>query len=67
MPASFPQSRPRRLRRTPALRDLVAETRLHVSDLVAPLFVREGIDAPVPITSLPGAQTGSRVLHHTGQ
>lgn len=60
MPASFPQSRPRRLRRTPALRELVAETRLHVSDLVAPLFVREGIDAPVPITSLPGVVQHSR-------
>lgn len=36
------------------MRDLVAETRLHVSDFVAPLFVREGIDAPQPISSLPG-------------
>jgi porphobilinogen synthase len=49
----------RRLRRTPALRRLVAETRLSVDDLVAPLFVREGIDAPVPIASLPG------VVQHT--
>ncbi|MFM7126521.1 MAG: porphobilinogen synthase [Actinomycetota bacterium] len=65
MPASFPQSRPRRLRRTPALRDLVAETRLHVSDLVAPLFVREGIDAPVPITSLPGVVQHSRASLRT--
>src|SRR5260370_26895438 len=44
----------RRLRRTPALRRLVAEARLGVDDLVAPLFVREGIDQPVPIASLPG-------------
>jgi porphobilinogen synthase len=44
----------RRLRRTPALRRLVSETRLSVDDLVAPLFVREGIDEPVPIASLPG-------------
>ncbi len=51
---SFPERRLRRLRRTPALRRLVAETRLSVDDLVAPLFVREGIDAPVPISSLPG-------------
>jgi porphobilinogen synthase len=51
---SFPQRRLRRLRRTPALRRLVAETRLSVDDLVAPLFVREGIDEPVPIASLPG-------------
>lgn len=56
---SFPVSRPRRLRRTAALRDLVAETRLHTSDLVAPLFVREGIDSPQPIISLPG------VVQHT--
>ncbi len=50
----FPERRPRRLRRTPALRRLVAETRCSVDDLVAPLFVREGIDGPVPIASLPG-------------
>ena len=56
---TFPVSRPRRLRTTAALRDLVAETRLHTSDLVAPLFVREGIDSPVPIVSLPG------VVQHT--
>lgn len=51
---TFPVSRPRRLRTSAALRDLVAETRLHVSDLVAPLFVREGITAEQPIGSLPG-------------
>jgi len=44
----------RRLRRTPALRRLVAETRLSVDDLVAPLFVREGIDEPAAIASMPG-------------
>jgi porphobilinogen synthase len=44
----------RRLRRTPPLRRLVAETRLTVDDLVCPLFVREGIEEPVPIVSLPG-------------
>ncbi len=55
----FPQRRMRRLRRTPALRRLVAETRLSVDDLVAPLFVREGIDEPQPIASLPG------VVQHT--
>jgi len=49
----------RRLRRTPALRRLVAETRLSVDDLVAPLFVREGIDEPQPVPSLPG------VVQHT--
>ena len=60
MSARFPVSRPRRLRRTQALRDLVAETRLNVNDLVAPLFVREGIDVPIPITSLPGVVQHSR-------
>ena len=47
-------SRPRRLRRTPALRRLVAETRLSTADLVAPLFVAEGLATPRPIDSLPG-------------
>jgi porphobilinogen synthase len=56
---SFPVSRPRRLRRTATLRRLVAETRLSVDDLVAPLFVREGIDEPQPVASLPG------VVQHT--
>ena len=50
---AFPARRLRRLRRLPALRRLVAESSLGVDDLVAPLFVREGIDSPVPIPSLP--------------
>jgi len=50
----------RRLRRTPALRRLVAETHLSVADLIAPLFVREGIDDPQPIASLPGVVQHSR-------
>ena len=50
----------RRLRRTPALRRLVAETRLSVDDLIAPLFVREGIEDPRPIGSLPGVVQHSR-------
>ncbi len=50
----FPTERPRRLRRTPALRRLVAETTLSASDLVAPLFVAEGRREPTPILSLPG-------------
>lgn len=53
---TFPQRRPRRLRRTAPLRRLVAETTLSVDDFVAPLFVREGIEAPVDIASLPGVQ-----------
>ncbi len=57
---TFPQTRLHRLRRTPALRRLVAETRLGVDDLVAPLFVREGIDEPVPVPSLPGVVQHSR-------
>ena len=50
----FPTERPRRLRRTSALRRLVAETTLRPSDFVAPLFVAEGRREPTPITSLPG-------------
>ncbi len=50
----FPVRRLRRLRRTTALRRLVAETRLSPDDLVAPLFVADGIDAPRPVASLPG-------------
>jgi porphobilinogen synthase len=51
---TFPDRRMRRLRRTPALRRLVAETHLRVDDLVAPLFVREGLSEPQAISSLPG-------------
>ena len=57
---TFPEQRPRRLRRTAAMRRLVAETRLSVDDLVAPLFVREGIADPAPISSLPGVVQHSR-------
>jgi porphobilinogen synthase len=51
---SFPTHRGRRLRRTPAIRSLVAETRLHPDQLIAPLFVREGLNRREPITSMPG-------------
>lgn len=44
----------RRLRRTPALRDLVTNVRVHPSNLVYPMFVDENAKAPVPITSMPG-------------
>ncbi|KPG76645.1 porphobilinogen synthase [Frigoribacterium sp. RIT-PI-h] len=57
--SDFPRVRPRRLRATPALRRLTAETRLHPADLVLPMFVREGIDEPAPISSMPG------VVHHS--
>ena len=51
---AFPQTRPRRLRRTPALRALAAETTVRPQQLVLPLFVREGISTAVPISSMPG-------------
>lgn len=54
-----PVIRPRRLRSTPALRRLASETRLHPSELVLPMFVREGTGASVPIKSMPG------VVQHT--
>ena len=56
---AFPEHRSRRLRRTPALRRLVGEARVQVDDLVAPLFVKEGIDAPEPVPSMPG------IVQHT--
>ena len=49
-----PSIRPRRLRATPAMRRLVAETRVHPAELVLPMFVREGLREPVPISSMPG-------------
>jgi porphobilinogen synthase len=51
---SYPRNRPRRLRRTGALRTLVRETDLAPRHLVAPLFVKEGIEDPAPIPSMPG-------------
>ena len=59
MSAEFPIVRPRRLRRTSALRRLVAETRLSPADLVLPMFVKEGISEPQAVSSMPG------VLQHT--
>ena len=56
---SFPTVRPRRLRRTPAIRRLVAQTRLHPADLVLPMFVKESLSEPAPLSSMPG------VLQHT--
>ena len=55
----FPTIRPRRLRRTPALRRLVAETSMEARQLVLPMFVREGASEPRPISSMPG------VVQHT--
>lgn len=59
MSAEFPYVRPRRLRQSPAMRRLVAETRLHPAELILPLFVREGVSEPVPVSSMPG------VVQHT--
>ncbi len=56
---AFPTARPRRLRRTPALRRLVADVRVRPADLVLPVFVKEGIAEPHPIGSMPG------VVQHT--
>jgi porphobilinogen synthase len=55
----FPVQRPRRLRSTPALRRLVAETEVRPRHLVLPMFVREGATEPTPIASMPG------VVQHT--
>jgi porphobilinogen synthase len=51
---SFPQNRPRRLRKTQAMRRLISETRLHPSDFVYPIFVSENITAAEPVSSMPG-------------
>jgi len=59
MSAQFPVARPRRLRGTKALRAMVAETSLRPAELVLPVFIKEGITGPVPISSMPG------VLQHT--
>ena len=57
---AFPVDRPRRLRATPAVRRLVAETDLSARQLVLPLFVREGATDPVSIASMPGVVQHSR-------
>ena len=56
---SFPEYRPRRLRRTAALRNLVRETLLAPSQLVLPLFVRTGTDVRLPVNSMPGVSQTS--------
>src|SRR5580692_9733792 len=59
MTAGFPELRPRRLRGTRALRAMVAETALRPAELVLPVFIKEGLDEPQPISSMPG------VVQHT--
>ena len=56
-------SRPRRLRTTPAMRRFVAETRLDASDLILPVFVKEGITEPQPLTSMPGVVQHLSLIH----
>lgn len=51
---AFPHVRMRRLRRSKAMRDMVCENQVQVSDLIYPIFVEEDIDAPVVISSMPG-------------
>ncbi len=58
--AQGPVVRPRRLRRTPSLRRLVAETSVEPRRLVLPVFVREGLTEPRPISSMPGVVQHSR-------
>jgi len=57
--SGYPATRPRRLRRTPALRRLVAETSLQPHQLVLPMFVADGLARPRPISTMPG------VVQHT--
>ncbi|MGA4728971.1 porphobilinogen synthase [Micromonospora taraxaci] len=57
---SYPEIRPRRLRRTPAIRRLVSETRVDPAELVVPMFVKEGLSEPRAIRSLPGVLQHSR-------
>jgi porphobilinogen synthase len=52
--APFPLARPRRLRRTPWIREMAAEVRLGPSNLIWPIFVREGADVEEPVAALPG-------------
>ncbi|MEV0594314.1 porphobilinogen synthase [Nonomuraea cavernae] len=59
MSAEFPVARPRRLRRNAAMRRMVSGTRLHPADLILPMFVKESIDEPAPVASMPG------VFQHT--
>ncbi len=57
---SFPQHRPRRLRVNPAVRRLVGEFRLHPADLILPVFVKEDLTEPRPLSSMPGVYQHTR-------
>ncbi len=56
----FPQHRPRRLRRTAALRRMVSETTIRPDQLILPMFVKEGLTEPVALASMPGVLQHSR-------
>jgi porphobilinogen synthase len=58
--AQFPQARPRRLRRSAALRRLVAQTSVRPADLLLPMFIKEGISEPQPVVSMPGVAQHTR-------
>jgi porphobilinogen synthase len=57
---SYPHVRPRRLRTAPAMRRMVAETRVHPAELILPMFVKEGLTEPRPISTMPGVVQHSR-------
>ncbi|WP_213000497.1 porphobilinogen synthase [Winogradskya consettensis] len=57
---SYPDIRPRRLRRSAAMRRLVEETRVSPAELVLPVFIKEGLAEPRPISSMPGVVQHSR-------
>jgi porphobilinogen synthase len=66
---AFPRTRLRRLRRTPVLRDLVRETRVHAEDLVLPMFVEAGLEGRAPIAAMPGVDrvSISQAVHDAGE
>jgi porphobilinogen synthase len=65
----FPQTRLRRLRRTPVLRDLVRETRLDPGDFVLPLYIEDGLEGRTPLPTMPGVDrlSISAAVEETGE
>lgn len=59
-PSGFPAIRPRRLRGSEPMRRMVSQTRVHPAELILPMFIREGIDNPRPIASMPGVWQHTR-------
>ena len=66
---AFPQTRLRRLRRTPVLRDVVRETRLDAADFILPLFVEAGLEGRAPVGAMPGVDrlSISQVVAEAGE